>query len=247
MAGRSTPPANRRQNWRPRCAGTSTTSPSSAASPATPCCPTAGTCSATCCSWPCPAGPTVAEITAADVSDFLADLRTGLRRPPAAGRVVGRPGGGRGARLAPVPARRGHGHRGRLPGRPAADAGPPAAQGAAGQHRHRAARGGVRRRPARAAGPRAAGAAVRDRRPDQRGRRAGRRRRRRPRSRRSTDRAPDHRSRCRSFGCAARVARNGWCRSARTRSRAVQAYLVRGRPALAAARSAAAGPPGRCS
>ena len=40
---------------------------------------------------------------------------------------------------------------------------------------------------------------------------------------------------CRWCGCAARDPRSGWCRSAPTRSAAVQAYLVRGRPALAAA------------
>ena len=53
----------------------------------------------------------VDEITSADVSEFLATLRTGTDGHPAAGRVVRRPGGGRRPGMAPLPAGRGHGQR----------------------------------------------------------------------------------------------------------------------------------------
>ena len=187
------------------------------------------------------------EVTAADVTDFLACAAHRRRRPSAAGRLVGRPDRGRGARLAPVPARRGRRRDRPVAGRPAARAGAAAAQGAAGVDRDRRAGGGAPRGSARAAGPGAAGAAVRDRRADQRGRRGL-----------DVDDIDTlgpaaHADRAAVAvvgGAAARQGQQGAARAGRaaTRSRAVQAYLVRGRPALAAAGSVpVAGGRARCS
>ena len=83
-----------------RCAVTSITWPSSAASPATPCCPTAETCSATCCFWPHRAARRSAR-SPQPTSPTTSRPAHGDRRAPGAGRVVGRPGRGRGPWLAP--------------------------------------------------------------------------------------------------------------------------------------------------
>ena len=129
-------------------------------------------------------------------------------------------------------------------GGPAAGAGQAAAQGDPAGRRRGAARRppGADEHAAGAAGPGAAGAALRHRRADLRG---GRARRRRPRPRRA------------GHGAAARQGQQGADRAGRlaTPARRSSAYLVRGRPALAAARHAgrrrcsstpaAAGCPGR--
>ncbi|CAA9241777.1 MAG: Site-specific tyrosine recombinase XerD, partial [uncultured Corynebacteriales bacterium] len=99
----------------------------------------------------------------------------GRRGPPAAVGVLRGPGGGGGARAAPL--RRPGRHRpGRRGGRgPAADPAPPAAQGDLGRRRGAAALRRVRRRhPLGAARPGAARGALRHRRADLRGGRAGR-------------------------------------------------------------------------
>ena len=130
-----------------RCAATWTTSRWSAASPATRCCPTAETCVATW-SFLASSGRTrVDEITAADVSEFLATLRgtgVGERGASGAGRFLGRPRRRRGSRLASVPAGRGHRHGRRLEGCAPAGPGPPVAEGAPRGHHHGPARGCIR-------------------------------------------------------------------------------------------------------
>ena len=166
----------------------------------------------------------LAEVTTeADVADFLAGLRDGDADHPPLGAGSRRPGrsspcaactGSRCARAWPPSTRR---RRGR-----AAGAAPAAAQGDRGRGGRAAARGG-RLRPdaAGAARPGAARAALRHRGPDLRGGRPGRRR---PRP------GP-------GAGPAARQGRQGAAGAGRLvrPARPLEAYLVRGRPVLAAA------------
>ena len=118
----------------------------------------------------------IVEVTAADVSDFLVCLRTGADgRPPLAASSAAR---------AVVAARGWHRFlfsEGTTDADPSRDVRPPTParrlpKALAGRLGHPVAGGRRRRRTPRAARPGAAGAAVRDRRADQRGGRSGRRR-----------------------------------------------------------------------
>ena len=159
------------------------------------------------------------QVTEETVSGFLMALREGERdHPPlsatSAGRTV--------VAVRGLPQVRGQGRAGGrrpLGRRTAADAGQAAAQGGLARRRRAMLEAaGARRHGAGAARPGAAGGALRHRRPDLRG---GRARRRRPRP------AGDPAT-CAPCCCAARAARSGSCRSAPTRGRRSQAYVVRG-------------------